>query len=64
MDTNITSAEYDTYEIDMQHREARVEELMREIEEKIDEFVSLTGERGAKHIKPRWRDIKKSRRVK
>ena len=69
-------AEYDTFERDMKEMDtkirngiakahednvARVEELMREIEEKINEFVSLTGEKGARFIKPRWRDIKKNR---
>jgi len=44
------------------NREFEVAELMREIENKIERFIALTGEKG-KVVKKRWRDIKKSRVV-
>lgn len=63
----ITFAEIDSYERDIKERESelksqRVQYLMDKIDELIEEFVALTGGengKGAKHVKPRWRNIKK-----
>ena len=42
--------------------EQRVALLIQEIEERIEEFVSLTNETG-KQVKKNWRKLKKSRKA-
>jgi len=46
-----------------EHKEERVQNLMQEIDEKINLFISLTNSKG-KAVKQKWRKIKKQRTVK
>lgn len=52
-----------TNDIQKLHKAEQIQELMQEIDEKINLFVSLTNQKGLA-VKQRWRAIKKNAGIK